>query len=94
MFLKKDVQHGTVFINGPPQPVPDTSDAWTPLVHVPPRAPPGFPVTPLVNAERRKIDVPLAKRVVTDVEPTLLKQGLSVPIAQRKAVGQLSGHAR
>lgn len=60
--------------------------------HREPRRP--LPVTPLVGEERRELDVPFAKHVVTDCDPGLLKQCLSVWVAQRKAVVQLSGHAR
>lgn len=66
----------------------DTADDGTDFVHVPPGTPTRFPATQLFSNERREIDVPLAQRVVADLNTALLEQLLHVPVAQWEAVVQ------
>jgi len=66
--------------------VTDTADGGTDFVHMPPGTPTGFPVTQLFSDERREVDVPLTKRVVADLNTTLLKQFLHISVTERKAV--------
>jgi hypothetical protein len=82
--LQQDVEHDPVLVHSSPQPVTDTADGGTNFVHVPPGTPTGFPVTQLFSDERREFDVPLAKRVVADLNPTLLKQFLHIPVAAKR----------
>jgi hypothetical protein len=86
--LQQDVEHDPVLVHGSPEPVTDTADGGTDFVHVPPGTPSGFPVTQLFSDERREFDVPLAKRVVADLNPALLEQLLHIPVAEREAVVQ------
>ena len=84
--LQQDVEHDPVLVHGSPEPVTDTADGSTDFVHVPPGTPSGFPVTQLFSDERREFDVPLAKRVVADLNTTLLKQFLHIPVTEREAM--------
>ena len=86
--LQQDVEYDPVLVHGSPEPVTDTADGSTDFVHVPPGTPTGFPVTQLFSDERREFDVPLAKRVVADLNTTLLKQFLHIPITEREAMVQ------
>ena len=84
--LQQDIEHDSVLVHGPPQPVTDTADGRTHLVHVPPGTLSGFPVTQLFSNERRKFDVPLPQRVVARLNTALLEQFLHIPVAEREAV--------
>ena len=44
VFLKEDVQHSSVFVHGPPQPLFNTAYVHAHFVKVPPGTPTGFPV--------------------------------------------------
>jgi len=44
VFLKEDIQHGSMFVDGPPQPVFDTAYVHAHLVKVPSGTPTGFPM--------------------------------------------------
>lgn len=45
VFLKENVQHGSMFIHGSPQPVFDPADVHVHFVQVTPGTPSGFPVS-------------------------------------------------
>jgi len=64
------------------------ADGGTDFVYVPPGTPSGFPVTQLFSDKRREVDVPLAQRVVPDLNAALLKQFLHIPVTEREAVLQ------
>ena len=64
--------------------VTDTADGGTDFIHVPPGTPTGFPVTQLFSNERREFNVPLAKRVVADLNTALLEQFLHIPVAAKR----------
>jgi len=73
--LQQDVEYEPLLVHGPPEPVTDTANGGTNFIYVPPVTPTSFPVTQLFSNERREADVPLAKRVTTDLKSTLLHPG-------------------
>ena len=48
-------------------------------------------MTKIVGEQGREFDVSLAKRVVTDLNTTLLEQLLNIPVAERRAVVEPDG---
>ena len=71
--------------------MPDATDTRTYLVHMPPGTPTGFPVAQVFSEEGSEFDTPFAQGFVTDFNTALVQQFLNVPVAQGKAVVQLSG---
>lgn len=86
LFLKQDVQHVPVFVDRSPQPVLDPADLDADLVQMPPRTPPGFSVAQFFGQERCELDVPLTEGLMTDLNTTLVKQFLNVPLAEGETV--------
>ena len=59
VLLQEDIQHVSVIVHRPPQPVVDPADLNAHLVQMPSRTPPGFSMTHFLGEERREFDVPL-----------------------------------
>ena len=93
VFLEEDVQHLPRFIDGPPQPVLDSTDLDAPLVQMPPRTPPGFSVAQFFGQERGNFDVPLPQGLVTDLDAALVEQFLHSTLAEGEAVIEPEGGA-
>jgi len=85
-ILQKEIQHCARVIDGALEPEVLATDLDADLIQKPPGTPPGFPVTQLFSDERREFDVPLAKRVVADLNTTFLKQVLHISVTERKAM--------
>ena len=86
VFLQEDVEHCTLFIDRPPQPVFDPTNDNMHLIQMPPGTPTGFPVAQFLGQEWGELDVPLTEGFVTDVNASLVEQLLNVTLAERKAV--------
>ena len=86
MFLKEDVEHASMFINRPPQPVFDPANDNMHFIQMPSGTPSGFPMAQFLSQERSEFDVPLTKGFVTDMNPSLVKQLLNVTLAEWKPV--------
>ena len=88
MPLKENVEHETVLVYCPPQPVSNAVHARTYLVEMPPGTRSGFPVTQIVREEGSEFDTPLAQGFVTDHDAALVQQFLNVPVTPWEAVIQ------
>ncbi len=93
VFLKQDVQHGSVLIHRPPEPMFDPTDLDADLVEMPPRTPPGFAVAQFFGEERRKLDIPLPQGFVADLDAALVEQLLYITLAEGEAVVEPEGVA-
>ena len=60
VFLKKNVEHSSLFIHRPPKPVYDTPDDNAHFIQMPAGTTSGFPLAQLLREEWGKFDVPLA----------------------------------
>jgi hypothetical protein len=89
--LKQDVEHETVLVHSPPQPVSDAVHARTHLVEMPPGTPSGFPVAQIFSEEGAELDTPFADRLVADHDAALVQQFLDIPVAEREAVVEPNG---
>jgi hypothetical protein len=88
MPLEEDIEHETVLIYSPPQPVSNAVHGRTHLIEMPPGTPTGFPVAQVFSEQRAELDGPFAEGLVTDLDAALVKQFLNVSVTQRKAVVQ------
>lgn len=88
VFLQENVEHGTLFIHCPPQPMFHSTNDNMHLIQMPPGTPSGFPVTQLLGQEWGELDVPLAEGFVADVNSSLMEKFLNITLAERKAVVQ------
>ncbi|BDP44178.1 hypothetical protein DAETH_41470 (plasmid) [Deinococcus aetherius] len=86
VFLKQDVQHVSVFVDRPPQPMPYPTDLDAHLVQRPPRTRAGFSAAQFLGEERREWDVSLSQGLMADLNTALVKQFLHVPLAEGEAV--------
>jgi hypothetical protein len=93
VFLQENVEHISILIHGPPQPVRTPSDLHVHLVQMPPRTPSGFAVAQLFSEQGSKLDVPLSERFVADLDAALMKGFLNIPLAEWQAVVQPQGVA-
>ena len=75
------------------EPVSEAIDAHTHLVKMPPGTPPGFPVTQVFCEQGTEFDIPLAQRLMADLNTALVQQFLDVPVTEREAVVQLGPQA-
>ena len=91
VFLKQNVQHVPVFVDRSPQPMLDPADLDADLVQMPSRTPPGFSMAQFLGQEWGELDVPLTEGFVTDLNTTLVKQFLNVPLAEGEAVVEPQG---
>ena len=91
VFLKQNVQHVPVFVDCSPQPMLDPADLDADLVQMPSRTPPGFSMAQFLGQEWGELDVPLTEGLVTDLNTTLVKQFLNVPLAEGEAVVEPQG---
>ena len=91
MPLKEDIEHETVLVHRPPQPMPDAVHARTDLVKVPAGTPTGFPLAKVFSKEGSEFEAPFAESFVTDLNAALVEQFLNVSVAQGKAVVQPDG---
>lgn len=91
VFLKQNVQHVPVFVDRSPQPMLDPADLDADLVQMPSRTPPGFSMAQFLGQEWGELDVPLTEGLVTDLNTTLVKQFLNVPLAEGEAVVEPQG---
>jgi len=89
--LQENVEHRAGFSHGPLQPefLARHVDAY--FIQEPPGTPPGFSVAQFLSDKRCELDVPLAQRLVTDLNAALVEQLLDVTLTQRKAVVQPEG---
>jgi len=86
MLLEENIEHETVLIYRSPKPVPDTIDARTDLIEMPPGPSTGFPVTQVFSEEGAELDTPLAQCFVTDLEAALVEQFLDVSVTDGEAM--------
>ena len=91
VFLKQNVQHVPVFVDRSPQPMLDPADLDADLVQMPSRTPAGFSMAQFLGQEWGELDVPLTEGLVTDLNTTLVKQFLNVPLAEGEAVVEPQG---
>jgi len=84
--LEEKVQHCAGIIDGLPQPELFALDLDADLIQKPPGTPSRFPVPQFLSKQRSELDVPLAKRLMTDLDPALLEQFLNITLAEREAV--------
>ena len=91
VFLKQNVQHVPVFVDRSPQPLLDPTDLDAHLVQMPSRTPAGFSMAQFLGQEWGELDVPLTEGFVTDLNTTLVKQFLNVPLAEGEAVVEPQG---
>jgi len=89
--LQEQIQHCTRVINGPPQPEFFAPDLDADLVQEPLGTSPGFSVPQFLSEERCELDVPLAERLVADLDAALLEQFLDITLAEGKAVVEPKG---
>ena len=89
--LEENIEHETVLVHSPPKPVSDAIDARTHLIHMPPGAPPGFPVTQFFHKQRSELDTPFAKGLVAHLNAVLVQQFLNIALAQEKPVVEPKG---
>ena len=78
--LKKNVEHEAVLVHSPPQPMSDAIDTCTHLVQMPPGTSSGFPVTQVFCEQGTEFDIPLAQRLMADLDTALVQQFLHVPV--------------
>ena len=91
MPLEENVEHKTVLVHGPPEPVSDAIDARTHLVQMPPGTPSGFPVAQVFREEGSEFQAPLAESLVAHLNAPPVQQFLHVSVAQRKAMVKPDG---
>ena len=91
VFLKQNVQHVPVFVDRSPQPMLDPADLDADLVQMPSRTPAGFSMAQFLGQEWGELDVPLTESLVTDLNTTLVKQFLNVPLAEGEPVVEPQG---
>jgi len=84
--LQKKIQHCAGSVNGPPQPELLAPDLDAHLIQKPSGTPTGLPMPQFFGEERGELDVPLAKRLMTDLDPALLEHFLNITLAEREAV--------
>jgi hypothetical protein len=89
--LKKNIEHETVLIYGPPQPMPDAVNARTHLVQMPPGTPTGFPVAQVCREEGTELDTPFTEVLMTHLNAALVQQFLHVSVAAKRPHGRCSG---
>jgi len=65
--LKENIEHVAVLVHSPSEPVTDTINARTDLVHAPPGTPTGCPVAQLFGEEGGEFDTPFAEGLMTDL---------------------------
>ncbi|BDP43742.1 hypothetical protein DAETH_37110 (plasmid) [Deinococcus aetherius] len=94
VLLKEDVQHSTVFIDRPPQPVGDAPDIHAHLIEVPPGAAPRFPVAEVLGKKVAELDAPGPDGLAGDGDAPLQQEFFDVPVAEGKPVVQLLRHSR
>jgi len=85
-ILQEKIHHRTRIIDSSPQPELFALDLDAYLVQKPSGTPSGFPVPQFFGKEQCEFDSSLAKRLMTDLYPTLLKQFLNITLAQREVV--------
>ena len=69
----------------------DPADLDADLVQMPSRTPAGFSMAQFLGQEWGELDVPLTEGLVTDLNTTLVKQFLNVPLAEGEAVVEPQG---
>jgi hypothetical protein len=89
--LEENIEHETVLVHGPPQPMPDAINARTHCVEMPPGTASGFPVAQVFREEGSELDAPLAEGLMAHLNAALVKQFLNVPVPQRKAMIEPDG---
>jgi len=84
--LQQEVENRARIIDGAPQPEFFTTDLNADFTQKSPGTPSGFPMPQFFGKERGEFNIPLAKRLMTALDPALLEQFLNITLAQRKAV--------
>jgi hypothetical protein len=86
--LNQDVQHGSLLVDGTPQPVPMLVDRESHFVHVPLVASSRMAPTKLARQQWAELAAPQPDGLVTDLDPTFREQLLDVTVAEGEAVVQ------
>jgi len=84
--LQQSIEHETVLVYSPPQPVSNAVHRRTHLVERPPGTPTRFPVAQVFSEKGSEFHAPFAERLVTHLNAALVKQLLHVSVAQGKTV--------
>ena len=86
--LDQDVEHRPVLIHRAPQPVPTFVHLERHFVQVPLVATPRAVSTEFTCQQRAELATPKADGLVTDLDPTLGKQLLDIPVAESETLVQ------
>ena len=89
--LNQDVQHGSVLVDGTPQPVPTLVDRERHFVQVPLVAVARMAPTKLACQQWAELAAPESDGLVTDLDPALGEQLLDIAVAEGEAVVQPDG---
>ena len=85
-ILQEKIQDRARVVDGPPQPEFLALDLDADFIQKPPGTPSGLPVPEFFGEERGELDVPLAQRLVADLNAALLEEFLDVTLTQRETV--------
>ncbi len=84
--LQQEIQHCAGIIDGPPYPILFALNLDADFIQKPPGTPVGFPVAQFLGEEGRELGIPLAQRLTTDLNPTLLESFLNITLVKGEAV--------
>ena len=82
MLLDEHVEHGSVFVNGSPEPMGYAAHNHVHLIQMPPGTPPGFPVAQVLGELAAEIDAPGANGFARHFDAPLEQQLFDIPVTQ------------
>ncbi len=88
---KQVALHNALLAYRPPQPLPDTIHRRADLLQIPPRTPPGFPITQVFREQGTEVDAPFTEGLVAHLDAAPVQQFLDVAVTEQRAVGQPHG---
>src|SRR6266851_8839087 len=84
--LHQDVQHGSILVDGTPQPIPMLVDRESHFVQIPLVAASRMTPTKLTRQQWAEFETPEPDGLVTDLDPTFGEQLLDIAVAEREAM--------